>query len=98
VVDIADADQIFHTFWDLDDRQQIPGAQYLYSGQTYEGDGVTARWRGIYDDEGRVMVAICHNMDLGDAVEHSDTEYYPEAYSAQAMRTFINYIIYSMTH
>ena len=29
------------------------------------------------------MVAICHNMDLGDAVEHSDTPEYPEEYSAQ---------------
>jgi hypothetical protein len=98
VVDIPDDDQIFHTFWDLDDRQQIPGAQYMYSNQTYEGDGYMGRWRGIYDDDGRVMVAICHNMDLGDAVEHSDTPGYPEMYSAQAMRTFINYIIYSMTH
>ena len=56
-------------------------------------DGRPAHWRGIYDDEGRVMVAICHNMDLGDAVEHSDTVGYPEPYSARAMRTFINYII-----
>jgi len=23
-----------------------------------------ATWRGIYDDKGRLMVAICHNMDL----------------------------------
>jgi hypothetical protein len=98
VVDITDPDQIFHTFWDLNDRQQIPGAQFLYSGQTYERDGYSARWRGIYDDDGRVMVAICHNMDLGDAVEHSDTPGFPEAYSAQAMRTFINFIIYAMTH
>ena len=41
VVDIPDEDQIFHTFWDLDDRQQIPGAQFMYSGQTYERDGYT---------------------------------------------------------
>ena len=32
----------------------------------------TPHWRGIYDDKGRIMVAICHNMDLGDSVEHSD--------------------------
>ena len=56
------------------------------------------RWRGIYDDHGRVMVAICHNMDLGDSVEHSDTPNYPEKYSAMGMRTYINYILYSMTH
>jgi hypothetical protein len=98
VIEIPDTDQIFHTFWDLDDRQQVPGAQFMFSGQTYEKDGVTPRWRGVYDDRGRVMVAICHNMDLGDSVEHSDTPGYPEMYSAQGMRTYINYIIYAMTH
>ena len=30
------------------------------------------------DDKGRIMVAICHNMDLGDAWEHSDEAKYLE--------------------
>ena len=47
------------------------------TGTDLRADGFTARWRGIYDDKGRVMVAICHNMDLGDAVEHSDTPAIP---------------------
>ncbi len=98
IVDLPDDDPIFHTFWDLADRQQIPGAQFIFSHRTYEQDGVEAHWRAIYDDKGRVMVAICHNMDLGDSVEHSDTPQYPEEYSAQGMRTFLNYIIYAMTH
>jgi len=98
IVDLADDDPIFHTFWDLENREQIPGLQFLISGRRYERDGYEARWRGIYDDEGRIMVAICANMDLGDAVEHSDTPQYPEEYSAVAMRTFLNYIIYAMTH
>jgi hypothetical protein len=98
IVDLPDDDPIFHTFWDLEERQQIPGLQYLYSGVPYEKGGIEAHWRGIYDDEGRIMVAICHNMDLGDAVEHSDTPQYPQELSAIAMRTFLNYIIYSMTH
>jgi hypothetical protein len=98
IVDLDDDDPIFHTFWELEEREQIPGAQFLYYGRTYEEDGYVARWRGIYDDEGRLMVAICHNMDLGDAVEHSDTPNYPERWSAVAMRTFINYVVYAMTH
>jgi hypothetical protein len=98
IVDLADDDPIFHTFWDLVDRKQIPGLQFVYSGRPYEQDGFVAHWRGIYDDHGRVVVAICHNMDLGDAVEHSDTPAYPEEYSATAMRTFLNYIVYAMTH
>ena len=98
IVDLPDDDPIFHTFWDLEERQQIPGYQFVFSGRPYEQDGFDAHWRAIYDDEGRVMVAICHNMDLGDAVEHSDTPAYPEEYSAIAMRTFLNYIVYAMTH
>ena len=43
VVDIEDKDAIFHTIYDLDDRYQVPGAQYLRSGQTYEQDGVQGR-------------------------------------------------------
>jgi hypothetical protein len=98
IVDIPDDDQIFHIFWDLDDRVQVPGLQFVYSGRTYEKDGIKPHWRGIYDDQGRIMVAICHNMDLGDSVEHNDNPQYPENYSAQGMRTYINYIMYAMTH
>jgi hypothetical protein len=98
IVDIPNDDPIFHTYWDLEQREQIPGLQYVYSGRPFEKDGFDAHWRGIYDDEGRIMVAICHNMDLGDAVEHSDTPQYPQELSAIAMRTFMNYIVYAMTH
>ena len=98
IVDIPNEDQIFHMFWDLDDRVQVPGAQFLQTGRIYEQDGVVPHWRAIYDDKGRIMVAICHDMDLGDSVEHSDDPAYPEKYSAQGMRTYINYILYAMTH
>jgi hypothetical protein len=98
IVDIQRDDPIFHTLWDLTDRFQVPGTQFLVSGRTYEQDGVEPRWRAIYDDKGRIMVAICHNMDLGDSVEHADTPEYPEKYTAQGIRTFINYLVSAMTH
>jgi len=47
---------------------------------------------------GRLMVAICHNMDLGDSWEHADNPRYPEKYSALGFRIGVNYVIYSMTH
>jgi hypothetical protein len=67
-------------------------------GVTYERDGVVPYWRGIYDDQGRLMVMINFNMDLGDAWEHADTPWYAEQYTALAYRFAINYILYSMTH
>ena len=98
IVEIDSADQIFHTLWNLSDRFQVPGAQFLSTGSVYEQDGIEPHWRGIHDDKGRIMVAICYNMDLGDSVEHADTPEYPENYSAQGVRIFLNYLVYSMTH
>ena len=98
IVEIDNSDPIFHTLFDLDDRYQVPGAQFIRSGRTYEFDGYEPRWRGIYDDKGRLMVAICHNMDLGDSWEHADNPQYPEKYSALGLRIGVNYIVYAMTH
>src|SRR6185369_6509093 len=98
VVDIEDKDAIFHTIYDLDDRYQVPGAQFLYTGSTSEHGGIKDVWRGIYDDKGRLMVAIVHNSDLGDSWEHADNPRYPQEYSALGIRIGINYVIYSMTH
>ena len=98
IVDIPNGDQIFHVVYDLDGRYQVPGAQYLRSGRLYEQDGTIARWRGIYDDKGRIMVAICHNMDLGDSWEWADEPEYDEKFSALSFRIAVNYIAYSMTH
>lgn len=98
VVELDSKDAIFHTIYDLDDRYQVPGAQFLRSHRTYEYDGFEPRWRGIYDDKGRVIVAICHNMDLGDSWEHADNPQYPEKYSALGFRIGVNYVVYSMTH
>lgn len=98
VVDIGEEDQAFHVLYDLKDRFQIPGIHYPWSGVTYEKGGVDPHWRGIYDEKGRLVVAICYNMDLGDAWEHADVPQYPEKFAALAYRTALNYIIYSMTH
>jgi hypothetical protein len=68
------------------------------TGRTYEYDGVEPKWRAVRDNQGRVVVAICHNMDLGDAWEWADAPEYPERYSALAYRVAVNYIMYAMTH
>jgi hypothetical protein len=98
VVDIPEGDAAFHVVYDLDQRIQIPSLQFRYSGRTWEKGGITPHWRGIYDDDGRLMVAINHNMDLGDAWEHADWPEYPENMTALAYRFGINYLVYAMTH
>ncbi|HLH40125.1 MAG TPA: DUF4159 domain-containing protein [Bryobacteraceae bacterium] len=98
VVDIDNKDPIFHVIYDLDDRFQVAGAQYLMTGRRYEYDGYEAKWRGIYDDKGRLMVVICHNMDLGDAWEWSDDPRYPEKWASLAYRIACNYFMYDLSH
>jgi len=101
IVEIPDDDQIMHTFFDLSDRTQIPGQRHL---RRRRGGGIGARmagpphWRGIYDDHGRLMVAINYNIDLGDAWEHADDPFYPVHMTGLAYRLGVNYVIYAMTH
>lgn len=98
IVDIDSKDPIFHTVYDLDHRYQVPGAQFLETGRLYEHNGVDPEWRAIYDDKGRIMVAACHNMDLGDSWEHADNPLYPEKFSALGFRIGVDYVVYAMTH
>jgi hypothetical protein len=100
IEDLEDSNPIFHTLYDLDDRFQVAGWQLNYTGRTYEAGetGKTPHWRAIYDDKGRVMVAICHNMDLGDAWEWSDDPRYPEKMASLAYRIAMNYFVYDLTH
>lgn len=98
VVEIPSDDPIFHVVYDLDERFQVPGIVNYPFQQTHEYDGFEPRWRALRDAKGRIVVAICHNMDLGDAWEWADHPEYPERYASLAYRVGINYIIYSMTH
>jgi len=77
VVEIPDSAEVFHVLYDLDQRIQIPGLAALRNGVTYEKDGTTPHWRGVFDDDGRLMIAINFNMDMGDAWELADEPYYP---------------------
>jgi len=98
VEDLNDNDEIFHVLFDLGARFQVPGEQYVQTGRTYEKDGYVAKWRAIRDSKGRIIVAICHNMHLGDAWEWADMPEYPEAFASMAFRVGMNYIVYGMTH
>jgi hypothetical protein len=94
IVDIPDGDALHGILFSLDKRTQIPGERHL-GWQQMEGP---PHWRGIYDDKGRLMVAMNHNIDMGDAWEHADDAHYPAPMTATAYRFGVNYVIYAMTH
>ncbi len=96
LVDIPNNDPIFHTFFDLDDRFQIPGAEHLATG--HKKDGYVAHWKGIYDDKGRIMVAFSLNSDIGDSWEYLDDPRYPAKFSVLGTKIGVNYVLYAMTH
>ena len=96
-VELADGDAPFHVVFNLKDRVRVPGANVVHGTQIERG-GVTPHWRAILDSKGRMMVAICFNMDVGDGLEFADVPDYPERYSSEAIRLVTNYVVYAMTH
>jgi hypothetical protein len=101
IVEIANDDPIFHIVYDLDERYLVPGQWGLNRDclcRNEDEGGATPHWRGIYDDRGRVMVAMTFNNDIGDSWEWADDPRYPEKFSALGIRIGVNYVVYSMTH
>ena len=98
IVEIPNADAIFHSVFDLDQRYQVPGEWSLGRGIPYLNGGVDPHWRAIYDDKQRITVTVLFNHDTGDSWEWADDPRYPERYSALGIRTGVNYIVYAMTH
>ncbi|HKE22921.1 MAG TPA: DUF4159 domain-containing protein [Bryobacteraceae bacterium] len=100
IKDVPDDDPIFHNVYDLAEKYQIPGEAHLRAGYKTQGgaNAKGAHWRAIYDDKGRILVAISYNSDVGDAWEWADEKHYPERFSDLAIRLGVNYIVYAMTH
>jgi len=99
IEDLPPSEPIFHILTDVDTKVQVAGLAALYNGRTYErSSDPYPRWRGIYDEKKRITVAICHNMDLGDAWEHSDEAEYPADMAIVAHRALQSYAMYDLTH
>jgi hypothetical protein len=93
--------EIFHNVYDLKQKPQVPSIHAWYNGLTTERrDAQEAHYRGIFDDEGRMMVIICHNTDLGDGWEREgmDARYFKEMSEKWSYPLGINIVTYAMTH
>lgn len=96
IVELKPEHEIFHVYYDIDGPQMIPA---LFRNDDYGEQGINyASNHGILDDEGRIMVLINWNSDMGDGWEHTYHPAYPTRYANSAYRLGINYLIYSMTH
>lgn len=103
IEDISPNDNIINILYDLDKSIQIPGRRHIMSN---DGNGQVDirmpygphRWRGIRDSDGRWMVAINFNMDMGDSWEHANDPYYPLDMTSLGYRLGMNYVLYAITH
>jgi hypothetical protein len=100
IVEIPMDHPIFSTYYAIDEIIQVPNVDNgRRGGRTDEGDNSEVPYcLGIFDEEGRLMVAIHFNTDLGDAWEWAELPDYPLPYSTYAYQVAANFIIYAMTH
>ena len=98
IIDLDLDHTVFNTFYEIDEILQVPAYGRYYGGQTWERDGYVPFVKGIEDDDGRLMVIINWNTDLGDAWEWAEQPDYPVPYSTFAFQMGVNMIVYAMTH
>ena len=106
IVELPIEHELFQCVFPLKQKPQVPNPRTAMQGAsrgiTWERwDAKTPHYRGVYDDEGRLMVVICHNTDLGDGWEEESRAgewYFKEFSEPKAYPMGINIIFNSMTH
>ncbi|GMR12079.1 MAG: hypothetical protein BMS9Abin29_0266 [Gemmatimonadota bacterium] len=102
IVALSQDHEIFSTFYEITELLQVPnvrnGWASVNGGSTAECFGCLPQVKGIYDENGRLMVVINFNTDLGDAWEWADDPYYPLKFSTYAYEMGVNMIVYAMSH
>ena len=105
IVELPLEHEVFQCVFPLKEKPQVPNPGTAIQGAPYgitweRTDAETPHYRGVYDDDGRLMAIFCHNTDLGDGwEEESRNEWYFKEFSEpKAYPMGINIIFYSMTH
>ena len=104
IVDIPVSHPIVHTLYGVKEIPQVPNINFWASngGQTSErgADSAEVHFRGIADENGRLMVIITHNTDISDTWEREGEE--PKAYfdkfSPTGYAIGVNVVLYVMSH
>jgi uncharacterized protein DUF4159 len=103
IVDIPLDDPIRHMLFDVLHVPQVPGINFWRAtgGRTDErgADSPQANFLGIADDHGRIMVAMTHNTDIGDAMEReSEDPAFFARFSPEGYTVTINMVLYALAH
>ncbi|MDA7617812.1 MAG: DUF4159 domain-containing protein [Verrucomicrobiota bacterium] len=96
---------VFNFVFPLKEKPQIPnvgrGTDSQWDGITFERwDAQSPFYKGMFDDNGRLMMIICHNTDLGDGWEWEGANkyYFREFSEKKAYPLGINIVMYALTH
>ena len=98
IVEIPQDHPVFNTVNNIEEIVQVPSINNAQGGPTWEEDGYEPYVLGIFDEDGRLMVIINWNTDIGDAWEWAESPYYPLRYSTYAIEITVNIIVYAMSH
>lgn len=100
IVEVPKDHPVYSCFYKFDGYPQVAGLGSFLVGRSWEKGGVVPHLRTILDDNGRPMMFINFNSDMGDGWEWSNAEGYPGyiKYTALAYRMGINEIVYALTH
>jgi hypothetical protein len=103
IVEVAPGDPIRHAMIDIKEVKQVPSI-FSWGGPGSDprergSDSPHADFRAIADDHGRIMVAMTHNTDIGDAMEREgdDPQYFAE-FSPQGYALATDIVLYALTH
>jgi hypothetical protein len=103
IVDVAPDDPIRQALFTVTQVKQVPSI-FSWRGpgsDTRErgSDSPQADFRAIADAHGRIMVAMTHNTDIGDAMEREgDDPQYFASFSPDGYALAINVVVYALTH
>ncbi|NNE34323.1 MAG: DUF4159 domain-containing protein [Rhodothermales bacterium] len=79
---------IWSIFYDIDPDAAPSTKRYFGADQD--------RYYAMYDDDGRIMVVVCYNQDIGDGWEWPNRNASSEA--SVSFQMAINFIVYALTH
>jgi hypothetical protein len=103
IVDLPVTHSMFQTVYKVERILQVPAiSQWRRSGGRTSERGLESahvNTRGIFDENGNLMVLMTHNTDISDTWEREgeDVEYFYR-FSPEGYAIAINVMIYAMTH
>ena len=101
IIDIPESDAIFSIVYGIKQKYQVGNFRSMQrsgGAVTYRADGKDPQWRGIRDDQGRMVAVMTFNNDLGDSWQLADNPEYPVKFSDLGIRLAVNFVTYTLTH